>query len=231
MNASKKHRVIPRASLGGFPELNFNRLYAEALNHSRWGKLEDWGHTYLALSHSDLKAEDGWIDALVDEMEKFDADVMTTVIPLKDETGATSTGVSILGNMDGMTRRITMTEAFGLPKTFCIDDIPVAKQLDCPYLAVNEGLCVQRWTEPWVAEFPGFDCQHSIVRGEDGIFKAHCWSEDWRWARWLATRKLRIYATRKVKVRHHGNTDFDNTEPWGTWETDLEGGLLGKKEE
>lgn len=227
MNATRKHKMIPRMVGGSLANMNFNRLWAEALN-----KRQEWGHTYFAMSHSDIKAEDGWLDTLVAELEAHDADVMTTVVPLKSEHGLTSTG--IMDRPDGRTRRLTLTEVFDLPETFSIKDTirPDAT------LAVNNGLFVCRFTEGWVQAFRGFACEDSIeADGETGLFHARSFSEDWNWARWLSKQyryesracrscPLKVMATRRVKVWHSGTIDFSNEEPWGEWETDREAGAL-----
>lgn len=224
---SRKHQVIPRMFGSGFPCLNFNRLWAEALNHSQWGTLEYWGHTYFAMSHGDIKAEDGWIDTLIDELERVDADVMSAVIPIKSEHGLTSTG--IMDQPDGRTRRFTLKEIFELPETFSIKDTIKPEAV----LAINDGLFVCRWTGPWVKRFPGFSCDDAIVCDDGGIFRGHSFSEDWKWAQWLATENrwhfgdpLRIFATRRVLLWHSGKIDFSNDEPWGTWDTDMEAAPL-----
>lgn len=225
MNASRNHKIMPRMVGSSLANLNFNRLWAEALN-----KRQEWGHTYFAMAHSDIKAEDGWIDTMIDLMTRHAADVMTAIIPLKSEHGLTSTG--IMDQEDGRTRRFTMTEAMGMPETFSIRDTLLPKAV----LAVNNGLFVCRFDQLWIEELTGFGCDDSIVLGEDGVYRAHTVGEDWRWAKWLSTqrvggchpgsRPLKVMATRKVKVWHHGSSDYDNLSGWGTWETDMEAGAL-----
>lgn len=218
MNASRKHKVIPRMLGGMFPCLGFNRLWCEALNHSRWGKLENWGHIYMAMCHDDIRAEDGWIDTSIDEMDRVGAEVLSTVVALKSEHGLTSTG---LMGPDGATRRFTMTEIMGMPETFSIKETCRPNMI----LAINTGLWVARWTQPWVSHFPGFACEDAI-RCNAGLYTPHCFSEDWRWSRWLAKQMVSVHVTRKIKTFHQGEIDFENDNAWGTWETDQEAGPL-----
>jgi hypothetical protein len=94
---------------------NFNLLWCAALNQR-----QDKGLTHFAMHHADIQAEVGWLDQLIDEMAAVQADVLSVVVPIKDEKGLTSTGLQ-----DPKTckiRRLTMREIFTLPKTFTAKD-------------------------------------------------------------------------------------------------------------
>src|SRR5689334_16752230 len=103
MLASAKHRYSVNTEGGSLLALMFNLLWCRALNQ-RAGR----GWTHFAMHHSDIEAPAGWADTLVDEMERVGADVLSCVVPIKDNRGLTSTGWQ-----DPHTRRIrrfTMAE-------------------------------------------------------------------------------------------------------------------------
>ena len=86
--ASCKHRVSLTTNGASLLAFNFNSLWGSALNQRR-----DKGLTHFAMHHADVGAEPGWIDILLEEMAKVGADVIATVIPIKDNRGLTSTGI------------------------------------------------------------------------------------------------------------------------------------------
>src|ERR1700722_2018308 len=61
---------------------NFNLLWCAALNQRR-----DKSLTHFAMHHADIQAEVGWLDQLIDEMAAVQADVLSVVVPIKDEKG------------------------------------------------------------------------------------------------------------------------------------------------
>src|SRR6266404_8904723 len=65
---------------------NFNRLWCDALN-SRG----EQGWTHFAMLHSDVEAEPGWLDTLIAEQQRVQADMVSAVIAIKDGRGLTST--------------------------------------------------------------------------------------------------------------------------------------------
>ena len=50
--------------------------------------------------------------------------------------------------------------------------------------------------------------------------RAHVLPEDWNFSGWCARKGLRVFATRKVSVGHHGTMCYTNDGPWGAWDTD-----------
>lgn len=181
----------------------FNNLWAGALN------LKKIGITHFAMIHDDINPERGWLDTLLRELIRLDADIVSTVLPIKDETGVTSTAV-----YDGdpwTRRRLTMHEVFELPETFSAEDTGKP-------LLLNTGLWVCDFRQPWV-DVAYFRSLERIARMPNGDRIAQTVSEDWVLSDTLNQAGAKIYATRKVKALHGG---FTNETPWGTWKTDEE---------
>jgi hypothetical protein len=88
MTASQRHRYILALEGGSLLALGFNQLWCRALNDRREG-----GITHFAMHHADIEAPAGWLDRLIDEQRRVDADVLSVVVPIKDGRGLTSTGV------------------------------------------------------------------------------------------------------------------------------------------
>ncbi len=202
-----RHQVYDiRAQSASLLPLNFNNLWCQALN-------ERPAMTHFCMMHSDVCPEDGWLDILLDEQRKSGADILSVVIPIKDERGLTSTGV-----MDWRTRQmrhLTVREALKLPPTF--DAAEAGYPGQC--LLMNTGLWVCDFTRPWVEQMY-FRFEDRIVRRPDGRFEAQAVSEDWLFSIDAARMGLKVFATTAVKVKHQGNFQFPNFAPWGSLETD-----------
>lgn len=189
----------------------FNCLWATALN----GR-EEHGWTHFAMHHDDVNVSTiNWLDILVEEQQRTGADLLSVVVPIKDRRGLTSTGYL---KPDGLIRRLTLREVYKLPETFGIEDIT-----DQPghQLVVNTGLWVCDFTKPWVEEV-WFNNLDSIKKHDDGKFYAHTLSEDWDFSmKTFKNHNLKIMATRKIALKHHGEMTFSNQSPWGIWDADI----------
>jgi hypothetical protein len=203
---------------------NFNKLFTIALNARKEGPITHW-----AMQHDDVLPEVNWADRCIDEMDRVNADVMSVVLPIKDERGLTSTGAR--NRWDGDMLRLTMAEVHQkLPATFALEDLAaggILKKIDRgDHLLINTGLWVVRFDRPWVERFPGFRCHDEIRRkrvGDDGSgeFEAICLSEDWSFSEWADDHGLRVFATTKIKAAHcHGEKQYPNDVVWGTCATD-----------
>jgi SAM-dependent methyltransferase len=209
VHATSRHTLHSCPLQFGDIEHNFNMMWCEALNTR-----ESAGITHFAMVHTDIGTSQGWLDVLLDEMDRLDADVMTVVNAIKDDRGLTTTGVRYPGIWG--TRRFTMKEIARLPETFSIADTDEPEAV----LAINTGLWVCRIpTGGWPDKFPGFTCKHKIDV-INGKFSPAFDSEDWLFSDWLATQGLKIYATRKVQAFHRGEIDFPNQGEWGRWTTE-----------
>ncbi|SRR5579884_2148085 len=204
--AGRKVRLV----VGGGSLLanGFNRLWAQALNERA-----EHGWTHFAMHHADVQAPPGWVDALADEMARVGADVISAVVPIKDYRGLTSTGWR--DPVSGRITRFTLKEVLTLPETF--DAAGAGKPGQ--WLMVNTGLWLCCLTEPW-AEEVCFGVLDGISKGADGRFTTHVLPEDWNFSGWCARRGLRVFATRKVAVGHHGALCYSSDSPWGAWDTD-----------
>jgi len=205
--ASEKHRVSLQTSGASLLAHNFNILWGTALNQRKPKAL-----THFAMHHADIGGPTNWIDTLLEEMEKVGADVISTVIPIKDARGLTSTGIQDRDTLH--IRRLTMAEVFKLPVTFAAHDIGKGD------LMVNTGLWLCDFTQPWVEE-AYFEIRDRIVAKNNGCFQANVLPEDWNFSGWAARKGLKVWATRAVKVTHHGNAAFRNDHVWGEWQTDI----------
>lgn len=190
----------------------FNYLWCDARRERKNHPLK-----LLGMIHDDVAPEPGCLDILYSEMQRVGADMISAVIPIKNDLGVTSTAVD---NPDDpySNRRLCMKEVFNLPETFEAKDIPWRKEGQC--LLANTGLFLMRFDQPWVDEFPGFRFQNSIRNQADGDCNSIDIPEDWDFSRWMASKGLKVFCTRKVKLEHELPI-YHNTAPWGAWPTDL----------
>lgn len=201
---------MKRVCDAGYIPHNFNNLWCDA-----WNCRDEFNIDCFALHHSDIKAQPHFLDVLAEEMDHFDADIVSCAIAVGDERGLSSTGIHVPGTWD--VRRLTMTEIHDLPETFSILDTPWPGA----YLALNTGLMLMRFDRPWVDEFPGFTMPTRIITA-GGKKYAAMFPEDWGMSKWMNERGLRVFCTRKVKVEHIKPKAYVNDVPWGTWLEDLD---------
>lgn len=196
----------------------FNQAWVAALNTRDSGV----PIRYFAMIHDDIAPDPFWVDTLIDEMQVVGADVISAIVPIKDHHGLTSTAV-YAGDI-WCPRRLTMTEVMDLPETIGRHDV------EGPLL-LNTGLWVADLECSWVDDVC-FDFLNRIRRTSTGERVAQCVPEDWLNSHKLNELGARLFATRKVKVRHEGATEYPNDEAWGSWRTDeLWQSRQNKKEE
>jgi hypothetical protein len=256
MLATQKHAFTLHMETGSLLALMFNRTWCAALNQRRSRQL-----THFAMHHADVEAPPGWLDLLVEEQQRVHADVLSVVVPIKDNRGLTSTGWQ--DPETRVIRRFTMSEIAKLPPTFSAEQVAacglapatakpqadVGGMLSRPELqqrgqagrrresmapgesmapatlpnavdlVVNTGLWICDFTRPWVEEVC-FSIVDAVCRNEQGEFEAKCLPEDWNFSGWCAREGLRVFATSKVAVTHHGRAGYRNDHPWGEWQTD-----------
>lgn len=207
---SKSARYILQAGQFSLLNLNCNRLWCEALNlRERFPKLK-----WFAMLHSDIIPEPYWLDKLIRLAEENNAIMMSAVIPIKDDSGATSTALD--NPIDGwMMYRILMDDFRfkDLPKTFDIAAACKALNVQTPQrLLLNTGCMVVRIDQPW-AEDIIFKSEERIVKTNAGkakdIFVAHSDSEDWNFSRQVANHG-KTMATLEVKADHIGLQHWKN---------------------
>lgn len=193
----------------------FNQLWAQALNMR-----QELGLTHFAMLHSDVAPASGWLDVLLRQQQRLKVDLLSVVIPIKDERGLTSTAVLVRDPNDTLqVRRFTLKELDKLPTTFRLADLKIS---NAETLLVNTGCWVCDFTQPWV-ERVAFHFQDAIVQRDNGQFEAQTFPEDWEFSVQCQALGVTVGATRAVAVAHVGAQDYRNVSVWGTWETD-EGG-------
>lgn len=186
----------------------FNSLWCNALNLRRGA-----GVTHFAMIHDDVCAPALWVETLLAELERMEADVISVVIPIKTQEGCTSTAIET--DDVWQPRRLTLHEVHALPETFTDEDVGGE-------LLLNTGLWLCDIRRTWVDEPEPmiFDTKKRIIRDEEGNYQAQVRSEDWEFSRAARARGARLVATRKVVLHHDGEMQFGNGAPWGTWQTD-----------
>jgi hypothetical protein len=187
---------------------NFNILFCDAYNARQQDDI-----THFAMVHADIGPQVRFLDVMLEEMDRHGADVMSAVVPLKDDRDLTSTGIGWRGSWQ--VRRLAMTECLSMPRTFDLMDAMQCLHMNhedpaSHYLAINTGVWVADFRKPWVEEFPGFEIRSGIFRDKLGKKYPNVQSEDWLFGEWLATNGVKVMATRKVKLEHFGYKGFSN---------------------
>ena len=190
---------------------SFNQLWAAARNGFEAGEIDGF-----AMIHADIEAEAGWLDVLHREMLASGADIISTVVPIKDDRGLSSTAVDDTGD-PWLVRRLTIREALKLPLTF--GDAAVGGPL-----LLNTGLWLCK-LGPWCLDVH-FRI-HDAIRREGNRWIARVQPEDWDFSRQLRAKGLSLKATRAVKVNHFGEAGFPNFAAWG-WDEDEQNGPNAK---
>lgn len=211
---SKEHDVISRECSGSWG--NFNILLAMALNLAADGKI-----THYAMLHSDISPQPLWMDIMLSELDRLDADMISAVVPIKDPRGVTSSGIGDTTCPWHPLRRFTMEEVCQYPATFNAADAGYPGGM----LLHNDGCVVMDLRKPVFHKcndsgelFAAFNFPRRIIRGEDGKLIAQGESEDWYWSRMLHELGANTYCTRKVGLEHNGAFGFPNTGPWGVYQ-------------
>lgn len=184
-----------------------NSILADCFN-ALWGAAVDNRHNLhldaFAMIHSDVGAFPGWLDILVEDLYKHDADLMAAVIPIKDESGYVSTTLDIHEDPWMSPRALTLKEVESLPEVFSSEDVNFP-------LLTNTGCWVARLDRDWCEDTENifFEIQSRIVR-KDGKRVAVSIPEDFGFARKLHAKGLKVMATRRVQIVHYGTTGWKN---------------------
>ncbi len=190
-------REVKCASSAG--TLNFNACVAECLN------LRDAGIiTHMAMVHSDICAEAGWLDILWCEMFASGADLMAAIVPIKEPTGRTSTAIGPVSDR-WQARCLYLKDRDRLPETFGPESVCGPGER----LLVNSGLFLADLRRPWWDADFAFRV-HDRIRKTPKGWVAESRSEDWEMSHVLQKAGARIMATWKVRVQHEGTCRFPN---------------------
>ena len=208
------HEVVLLNSGTGWDD--FNTVWTNALNLFEKGEV-----THFAMLHSDIIPDPGWLDILINEMERIHADLVSAVSPIKDVRGLTSCGIGDLSDTWLPYRRFTMREIVEYPETFCITDTLYPDK----FLLHNTACWTCDLRNPIFFETDKSGClkcffnfPRRAFRGPDGLWTTACESEDWFFSRQIYMLGAKTFITRKVRLYHKGSTDFPNDRPWGTYE-------------
>lgn len=194
---------------------NFNQILAASLNMAANGDV-----THMAFLHADIAPQEWWVDVLMEEMERLQADVVSALVPIKDTRGVSSSGIGDPNDRWHPLRRFTMQEAYSFPETFD------AKDAGYPggCLLHNDGCFLMDLRNPIFRKtdengvlVASFDFPRRI-RLIDGKFDVEGESEDWYWSRKLHEIGAKTYITRKVHLNHEGGFSYPNTGIWGTYQ-------------
>lgn len=185
---------------------NFNDLFCHALNTRKEGT------THFLLMHADIVPEPMWLEKMLAIMKSHDADVLSAIVPIKNQSGFTSTALDQAPHEDAhelRVTRLTMHEVFTkYPPTFTHEKI-----------LLNTGLMLIDLRKPWVEEVY-FRVHDAIEKDSEGNFYSVGMSEDWLFSKDARLLGAKLYATREVKVAHIGTTAFNNGRAWGVEKTD-----------
>lgn len=217
---SRRPKYVSSAS-SSLLAMGFNILWCGALNNR-----EKLGLKWFAMLHADIVPSEFWADELISEAEKFDADVMSAVVPIKNNEGITSTGMSDPNDDFRPYCRLTQTQInhSTFPDTFdagicssALRALPGPMKVMPPAgsrLIVNTGCFVARIDRPW-AEQVFFTIRDHIRKDEDGNFLPCVSPEDWQFSRDVAALGGKVMATRKVKLVHKGMAEYSSAATWG----------------
>lgn len=190
---------------------NFNALWCQALNNP--------DITHFAMLHADIVPMRWWIDVLIHELVNTQSHMVSTVVPIKDGCGVTSTGIASNETNWHPFRRFTMPEVLTMPSTF---DSSLAKYPNNKII-VNTGCWLAdirdpRWRE---TDENGFlKCFFTIndaIANVGGKWVNFCEPEDFFFSKRVQSVGMKVVATRKVQVNHKGGADYKNDSPWGNW--------------
>jgi len=218
--ASQAHRISVLPLGSSLLAANCNSLWCHGLNNRAAANLK-----WFAMLHADIELEYWWLDMLIAEAEKYNADLMSAIVPIKDDRGLTSAAISQPGSQFRQFCRLTMRQARHelFPDTFGINEAADAlERLPEPlrianvpreFLLVNTGCFVCRLDRPW--------CEHVWFAMHDGIEQVNGqWgpvqqSEDWVFSRKVAEQGGKVMATRIIPLAHKGGSQFLSTQVWG----------------
>ncbi len=195
LNATNKRSIQIFSHTSSLLVDSFNTCWAEMLNTP--------GVEYFAMLHADVITTGPWLDQLIDELEEKNLDVLSVVLPLKDEKGITSTGIL---SKDFKVTRLTLAEVEKQPPTFTIETL-LGKTNSV--LLVNTGMWVAKAGD-WMKKFDGFRAHSEIVL-KDGKYITLNSPEDWDFSSWCADNGLKVGATKIIKAGHVGKKIYKNS--------------------
>lgn len=237
LTATREHEIVrgfPVIAGGSLLNTNCNELLEQA-----WNNRQRHGIDWFCMLHSDIDADNGWVDTLIAEAEKHSADLISAISPIKNGEGISSTAISTEVAPHGHAGRLTMRqvnhetfpETFDasmaadalaeLPEPFGVPDLPRRG------LWLNTACMAFRLDRPWRfktrANPDGIVFQTLNYFEEEGNCIRHrAVSEDWLFAESIIQQGGRCFATTKVKLNHRGSHNYPNYSAWGSVPNDCE---------
>jgi hypothetical protein len=203
---SRQAKLVKSHASGSLLARVFNELWAMML-----GNRKNLGVTHFAMLHSDIvPAGMDWIDALLGELVRTRADVVSAVVPIKTTEGLTSTAIDSVNDPWNVQKRLTMSEVMTLPETFSAADAGFPDR----NLLVNTGCWICDVSKPWVDKVH-FQIHDRIINGPGG-WSCESMSEDWDFSRQVQRLGGKVLATRAVKLAHIGIANYPNDQVWGS---------------
>jgi len=218
--ASQVHRINVLPLGNSLLAANCNSLWCHALNQRVASNLK-----WFAMLHSDIEPDYWWLDKLIAEAEKHDADLMSAIVPIKDDRGLTSTAIAQPDSQFRQFCRLTMRQVRHetFPDTFGIREAAEAlEKLPDPLrianvpreaLLVNTGCVVCRIDRPWCEKV--WFAMHDGIECVGGQWAPVQQSEDWVFARNVAEQGGKVMATKLVALAHKGSAPYYSTHVWG----------------
>lgn len=199
LNASDHHAVDCHPGGGSLLPKAFNIHWANAVMSGQYD--------YFAMLHADIWPESCWLDRLVAILELKEEwrkpDIVSAVVPLKDDRRLTSTGMWMFDRPEPH-YRLSEEDKRQLPVTFGTDDVQEALGIRGE-LVVNTGCWIARLGRPWNRQVH-FEFRDSIDwdhRGS-GEPKVCVVSEDWLFSRKVVEAGGTVLATQAVALNHRG---------------------------
>lgn len=184
---------------------SFNMCLADCRNEGNYD--------YFGLLHSDVAADPGWVDTLMEEMDKSGADIIHAVAAIKNMHGLTSTALAYSDDEWAPVRKITTSELQTLPETFDIDALRECYDSEAVRLLPNTGCLLMRCGE-WFDSFPGFAVLDRMIFDGDK-WQAQTVPEDWNLGHWAARNGVKVVGTRVVVTEHWGRAPYPSNQAWG----------------
>lgn len=189
-------RVATHSGVNSALTCNFNLAWAAALDGYEDGEVQ-----YFAMQHGDVVPPKYWLGLMHADINAAGVDVLSSVIPIKDDSGKTSTAVDDTGN-HWRPRRIMLKELDTLPPIF--EDVHVGGPL-----LLNTGLWICK-LGPWCLgdgdKLPDlyFTVYNEIYKPKVGRRITNFIPEDWDFSRQARLRGARLAASQKLTVGHFG---------------------------
>lgn len=225
-SARKDLNILKIFSVSSLLATNFNRIWSTAHNWNAEHPTEKI--KWFFLLHGDIVPEDNWVDKMIALAETHNTDLLSVVVPFKDQSGLTSTAV---GSDDpyNIVSRITMHQLMQLPPTF--NAIDAAKllginTLPVPPLLVNSGCIIVNMNAPFARDLY-FTINDQIRIDAQGKMYPVTDPEDWFFSRMVQQYGGKVMATREITVAHVGTRQYNNNQVWGaTWDDHFAGKII-----